>query len=437
MPVFANSTPAGAGYVIHSPDAPPSPSVCSVVESLPAEAGRVTVLVTQELDVLSAPVIAAFKQILARRHRFGSLFRHRASVRLLVPHAGSGRPAPAALLAKRLGCTVVAPSGSLWVVPDHSLLVRGRDDMGAWRLFAPDGQSTAYGSRFPSPDWQPELLTAPRDLTPDCSGPHDIELAGDRVSLEAIPSGIWLRAPGSPPATADEVAFAAVARSDQFVILVGGAEASEAVSPRAVAELLRRLPAKLRRIAVIVERQPYDGLDRGPVLFVAAVASLLDEPVLASPGLPLLGTEDGTVSVTTTLGNGAGWRTFASLVEFRPGLDHPVVLVSTPPLPGWSEQTRGVWPLVLGWEVEIIQAGLWIRPEAAPDPGATPVDDPRQLPVNPAAPILVVTASDDTASDHTGPDRSTPPLSAAAIDLFTARLPMDVRQILRRTPHSC
>ena len=434
MPVSVNTTPAGAGYVIHAPDAPPEPFVSSLVECLPSEAGQVIVLVTRELEVLGDPVVTAIERILTRRHRLGALRRRRGSVRLLVANTGAGRPATAAVLAQRLGCTVFAPSGSLWVVPDHSLLVHGRHGLGTWCSFTPHGQSTTDGSRFPSPPWQPELLTALRDLMSGSPSPHDVDLAGDRVSLDEIPSGVWLRAAGSPPATADDVAFAAVARPHQFVILVGGTDPSASVSPHTMAELLRRLPASLRRVAVIVERQHHDSGDRIPGLFGAAVASSLDQPVLASPGLPLVETEDDTVAVTTPLGGAAGWRTFADLVEFRPGQDHPVVMVSTPPLPGWPERGHGVWPLVCGWEVEIIQAGLWIRPSAVPSPSKPMLDDPRRLPVNPAAPVLVVTVPDDADPDA---DRGLPRLPEAAIDLFVARLPLGVRASVRRTPHRC
>jgi hypothetical protein len=451
-------TAAGAGYVIYPHGTPPSPAACGIVEALPAEPDRVLLLVTPGLAVLSDPVIAAIQRILAvgpkpeprpgsgsrRGFRPGSRAHGRRweSVRLLTPHTGSAQPFPgspvAAMLASRLGCTVLAPAGPLWVVPGNSLLVRGGHGAGAWRSFTPDGQSTTHGSRFPSPPWQPELLAATQDLAWSASTASGLELAGERVTFEEIPAGIWLRAPGSPPATADDVAFAASARPDQFVILADQRDPQGTAPSVAVAELLRRLPAKLRRTAVVVERERPDagihssGTRRIPASFGAAVASLLGEPVLASPGVPLRDAGDGSVAVTTLLGNGAGWRTFAGLVEFRPGQDHPVVLASTPPLPGWPENDRGVWPLMTGWEVEVVQAGLWIRPAAAPDdaPSGTTTDDPRRLPADPAVPVLAITSRRDATpaiTSRPGDDAEGPP--AAAVDQFVARLPADVRRL--------
>lgn len=487
-------TAAGAGYVIYPHGTPPSPAACGIVEALPAEPDRIPLLVTPDLSALSDPVIAAIKRILAvgprpesqpgsgSRRGFwpGSRARGRRweSVRLLMPHTGSpsaqpgrasSRSAPvaqpppgspvAAILASRLGCTVVAPAGPLWVVPGNSLLVRGGHGAGAWRTFTPDGRSTTHGSRFPSPPWEPGLLAVTQDLSWGASTARGLELAGERITFEEIPAGLWLRAKGSPPATAGDVAFAASARSDQFVILVDECAPSgdvfrPAASPAAVAELLRRLPERQRRAAIIVVRErpaagihgsgtPGVGPGRGPAPFGAAVASLLGEPVLASPGVPLRDAGDGSVAVTTMLGNGAGWRTFADLVEFRPGQDHPVVLASTPPLPGWPENDRGVWPLVTGWEVEVVQAGLWIRPAVAGDiPLGTTVDDPRRLPVDPAAPILAITTwrDVDTAPASTArpnaaspsparPDVDAEGPPAAAVDQFVARLPLTLSSL--------
>ena len=378
---------------------PPDPAVVEIVAGLPVEPGRIPVLVAPPVHPTDPAVIAVLDRLLRASSPLGGVSGgHRGTVlRLVVPWTGRARQCAAAL-SSRLGLEVVAPSEALWVVPDGSLFVAAPSG-GVWRRFRPAAPPVDEGARFPAPGWQHALAGFLADArTP---GTNDTD-----VTVTEIPSGVWLRPHDAPPVRQEDLAVAAPAGSDMVTVLVGVAGGTR-VSLTAVARFLGALPRSLRDAAVLVDH------DRtaGEGSLGAACADLTGHAVRVSPGLALLDAE-GRPRVTVIAGDEPGWYPYTQLLEFRPGTTDPVVLSSTPPLPVWAPTTTHTWPLVRGWVVEAVQAGLWIRPEHLPVPqratGPAGSDQRvaarptvRSISPDPLGPLLVV--GDGSRPEHSPP----------------------------------
>jgi hypothetical protein len=216
-------------------------------------------------------------------------------VRLLV--GGTARPAPdggpplAALLADQLGVEVVAPDGPLVVLRRGELFSAG--PAAAWWGFVPGGMPSRSGARFPEPSWQAAL---PPDLSP--------AVRSGTVHVVPVPSGLWVRTAGTPPAELSDPGFAVPAAPERLAILAGR-PGEPPPDVAGIAEVVTALPPVLRRRYVLV---PYGPQPDGPPL-AQRLADLLGEEVRATHALPVYA-DDGSLDLIAVDGAGrAAWRT--------------------------------------------------------------------------------------------------------------------------------
>jgi hypothetical protein len=264
------------------------------------------------------------------------------------------RPAAAQLLANRLGIDVLSPAGPLLGVPGGSLFAppgRGAHRPGGWWRFRSGGSPVRVGWRFPAPRWEADLGMV-----------DDAELPGDLL-LEHVPAGLWLHRRGHTTIT--DLAYSVpIDQKHPALILAHPAEA-----PLQRDELGRGIGAIPALTTDRLVYTPYgqhptaDG-PVGPVM-----ADLLGRAVHARTGLPLCAPE-GQRAVVTIDGKGLPrWRTFARELWYAPRESAPRAVDWTNPAPDVLTVPAGAATFALGggWVVEVIAAGVWLRPERQAD----------------------------------------------------------------------
>jgi hypothetical protein len=193
---------------------------------LPREPDRHTVMVAADpaLDVATLTV-------LLRRH----LPVRCTSIRLVLSE--SGRPGIAPVIARELGVEVIAPAGSVVLLPSGMLFVVD----GQWWRFRPGEPGERQGPRHPAPPWERLLPPTLRSLP-------------DGIVATAVPAGLWLHDAASPvPVLPPEVLSTPVDPA-RLVVLLG--RPGQALAPAAVSSVLESLPRALRRQMVLT---PYGG----------------------------------------------------------------------------------------------------------------------------------------------------------------------------------
>jgi hypothetical protein len=334
-----------------------------VASALPAEDGRITVIVP---DAVAVPV----PELVERLWRWvpGAW----ESVRLVMANAASpdgGNRPPAQQLSELLGVEVIAPSGRLLAVPDGSLFVvgDGRDaGHGVWSRFRPGRPAEPVGRRFPAPEWEPDL-----------AGFVDPGIAG--VDVEEVPAGLWVRWAGRASST--DLGFAVPVHPDTMVLLVSRA-GDPPLRNADIRRLLQALPVPLWDWLTVVPYgdEPITGARLGAVVSVAT-----NRVVPVRTGLPLCRPGGGIQIVAVGRDGEPTWSPFAHTMAWRPN--------SGSRLLSWSAPAGHLMPVGPGhlqlnerWLVEVIEAGLWLREIDRYD-GASAV---RQLPVRSRYCTLVV-----------------------------------------------
>jgi hypothetical protein len=272
-------------------------------------------------------------------------------VRLAVSGVGSaptggGRAIAAQWLSEQLKAEVVAPDGTLVPVPGGSTFVANAHATGAWRRFQPDEPSEAMGARFPSPEWESFMTTAPWR-----AGPVSV--------AEPVPTGLWLHAtPTAATRRHSTLAFGVPVRMDVLTVILGGPEEAQLPADDLRA-LWEALPEEIRRRV----RFASFGADLGRF-----AAETIGRPVIAYNGLPV-STERGVeVSVVAPDGR-ASWRAFATELRYRPGKS-PEVVAARAPVAGLKPMRPGLWELTPSVVVEAVAAGLWVRASGPTPAGA-------------------------------------------------------------------
>ena len=320
--------------------------------------------------------------------------RGRGPVRLAVSGSGSGGPTAAAQwLADQLRTEVIAPDGTLVPVPGGSTFVANAHATGAWRRFQVDEPSEALGARFPSPEWEPMMTTAPWR-------------AGPVAVAEPIPAGLWLHAtPVASNRRHSTLAFGVPVRMNVLTVVLGGPQ-EPALPAAELRALWEALPEEIRRRV----RFASFGADLGPF-----AADALGQPVVSFPGLPVSSTRGVDIGIVTPDGRPT-WRAYATELRYQPG-GGAEVLAARAPLPGLKALRPGVFELSSTVVVEAVPSGLWVRPAAEPaDPAQV-----RGLPVDPEWARLTVGVPGESVPDE---------VSAAGAKLF-AGLDADTQRVAR------
>ncbi|MFI9387382.1 hypothetical protein [Kutzneria sp. NPDC052558] len=326
--------------------------------------------------------------------------RGRGPVRLAVSGAGSAtgagpaRAIAAQWLAEQLKAEVVAADGTLVPVPGGSTFVANAHATGSWRSFHPDKPSEALGARFPSPEWESFMTTAPWR-----AGPVSV--------AEPVPTGLWLHAtPTAATRRHSALAFGVPVRMDVLTVILGGPEEAQLPSAELRA-LWEALPEEIRRRV----RFASFGADLGQF-----AADTIGRPVIAFNGLPVATERGIEVGVVAPDGRPT-WRAFASELRYRPGKP-PEVIAARPPVAGLKSLRPGQWELTANVVVEAVAAGLWVRAAGATPAGAELV---RGMPVDPEWARMTVGVPGEPVGDE---------ISVAGAKLF-AGLDAESQRVVR------
>ncbi|MCA2211844.1 hypothetical protein [Jidongwangia harbinensis] len=340
--------------------------------------------------------------------------RRRRGLRLLPAGESDGTaPLVAHWLAQRLRCTVYAPDGRLVRTGAGHLFV-GSDPDGGWLRFVPGKAPVPAGRRYPTPPWD-AAVAASRTLR-------------DTVAAEPLPGGVWIR-DGRDAALLDrhrDLLHRASPCDPGTIGVILGCPGGAAVRPEDVVRFCATLPDTDRmrlRFAGYGPVELPDGDRLGQ-----ALADALDVNVVCYAGLPLTSPYlDATYTVRAD--GSTGWPTFARELGFAPrvlpfSLPKPPVILSHRPPPGTSEEIE---PRIFRYEsdviVEVVEAGLWVRPAQQP----AHADTIRAVAAEPDRCAVIV---DDTAP-AAGPALREAALREAALRLAERLTAVDVRSELR------
>ncbi|MEV8512697.1 hypothetical protein [Dactylosporangium sp. NPDC051484] len=386
----------GAGAVVHSGEEP-SPGSAALVVS-PHGSAECAVVISSHTVKLQPAMIEELAEVLAN-----GLPRGFTAMRFVAwdgACATNERPAAAHMIAMRLGIDVIAAAGPLLGVPGGSLFApvgRGEHRPGGFWRFRTGVQPVRVGWRFPAPAWESDLCT------------EIPELPGDLV-LDQIPAGLWLhrRRVGS----VTDLAYS-VPTDHANPALILGHPSDQPLHRDELAQAVSSVPtlAADRCVFTPYGQNPIADGPVGPV-----VADVLGRAVHVRTGLPLCAPAGQRAVVTIDAKGLPRWRTFARELWHAPrtGAPRPVDWVN--PCPDVLDTPAGqaTFSLGSGWVLEVVQAGLWIRPEHLSDPA----DWIRGLPVDVNRCAVIVGA----------PNAAEAPPPTHTIAEVLERLPIDARK---------
>jgi hypothetical protein len=337
----------GPALVAHLPGTI-SPAARALASTLPADPEH-------DLIIVDFPVDAAerWEQLASALARRGK------GVRLVLETRASEKGARAGRwLSGRLGRAVVAPQGTLHRGLSGCQFVGGPAGSG-WTCFLPGRPPEWLGTRYPSPSWDSRAVSAPFQL-------------GSASEAEPLPCGMWLRPPGRPglvDADRTRLVRSVPCQPEVLTVILGGRQLKP-FSAADVKALWQVLPLRDRAKVRFVHYGPVAvpaGRSLGPYL-----ADLVGAEVRCYTGIPLGGTDGLEVRLLRADGS-LGWR---SHVE---ELIHPARAAgaSEPappgmstrrqaPLSGLSEIGPATYRIAEDLVLEVVQAGLWVRPDQLP-----------------------------------------------------------------------
>ena len=335
-----------------------------LARSLPLEGDRLLVVTVGE--------IAERLPELARQLR-PWIHRGWESLRLVTSRAAAPlTAAPAQHLADLLDVEVVAPDGNLVVVPGGSLFVAGSRDSagpGAWWRFRPGQPPVHAGTRFPKPYWESDL-----------AGFTDPGVPG--LIVEQVPAGLWVRRPGK--VTRKDLAYS-VPMETQWIALLVSRPGDPPLPALDFIRLAAALPEALRDqlIAVPYGDEPVDGFPLGAVM-----ATAFERDVRVRNGVALQMNQYRRKVLTIDRRGIPGWMPFVREFRWQPGGRTGVPCVWMQPAAGLVPVGPGQLVLNRDWLVELVAAGLWIRPA-----DAQVSERARRIPVDSGHCMVVVSAA--------------------------------------------
>ncbi|MDX6356184.1 MAG: hypothetical protein QOF98_3087, partial [Streptomyces sp.] len=277
-------------------------------------------------------------------------------IRLVMSGAGADRPdqpAVARRIADAWEMEVIAPDGTVLLVPGGSLFVPGAlQDSGWWR-FSPDAEPVPLGPRHPVPQWQSALGRLPARTV-------------GGIAVDRIPAGVLLRPADTAPPAPGDLCYAVPADPAKPLVLVGVPGAAEGIPADDIRDVLAELPDAA---GFGVRLAPGDHRDL--LLAGRLAAAALDAEVEVATAPPLLAGHGMRPRLVGTDGE-PSWQPFVEAVVCEPpapgGETAPRLLRWFPPVPGRGSAASGTVRLTDGWQVAVTRAGLWVG--AADEPRA-------------------------------------------------------------------
>ncbi|MFJ8690486.1 hypothetical protein [Micromonospora wenchangensis] len=299
----------------------------------------------------------------------GVLPRRRRGIRLVACGQRSDTAAMAGQwLSERLNRTVIAPDGELVRGSAGALFVHSKPGSG-WVRFRPGRPPAWDAKRYPTPLWD--------------TAATERRASSSTGEIEPLPGGVWIHDVRTPEVVAEHrgrLVADLPCQPDAMTVLLG-CPGTEPLSLDDVVRFWRDLDPDNRLRTRFVQygevRMP-QGESFGQTL-----ADQLGARVVCYPGVPI--GAPGRFEIRTVRADGVlGWPPFARELGYSPRV-HPHSLARRPLLlshRGPLRWTEEIAPRVYWYApdavVEVIEAGLWIRP--ADEPGnaervrATPLD---------------------------------------------------------------
>ncbi|TDC92567.1 hypothetical protein E1161_12600 [Saccharopolyspora aridisoli] len=331
------------------------------------------------------------------------------AIRLLSPRAGLAAPngsRPLALrLSEALDVEVVAPDGELVMLPGGELFSAGQQT--GWVRFRPGRAKLHDGPSYPIPEWQDGLSTSLRTRPID-----------PRISVTPIPAGIWVRTAGQPGRPHSDIGFRVPLSRDRLAIVVG-APGEPLPATEALAALVGGFPAQLRETFGLIGYGP-EPVSVRPI--AQQLAELIGQPVHGCHAVPQYLPEGGQTWLVPDESGRPSWLPFVLESIYQPGVP-PIPRNWLSPMSGLTGAGTGTFWLQDGWLVDVLPAGLLVRPVRVPvDPVAS------RLPISPDAVNFVISSAG-------GPP---PQRVLAAVERLAGELPAAARERLRliATPHA-
>jgi hypothetical protein len=281
-----------------------------------------------------------------------TLPRGRRGVRLVI--GGRSRETTALAgqwLSERLGRTVVAPDGAVVRGAGGSLFVHSGRGSG-WVSFRPGRPPQWEAKRFPRPAW-------------DSSFVAEMWATSSIGAAEPVPGGVWIRPVGheAPLRAARTRLITGLPCQPEVLAIVLGSPGTPHLSLDDVARFWVRLPENIRPMVRFVQYGPMR-LPHG-VTLGQALANLLGEEVICYTGMPVGTAYEPEVFTVRTDGS-LGWNTFAQQFAYQPRRDDanpvPELRGHRRPVFGMEELAPAVYWYALDAVIEVVQAGLWVRP---------------------------------------------------------------------------
>ncbi|WAL66535.1 hypothetical protein ORV05_01570 [Amycolatopsis cynarae] len=260
-------------------------------------------------------------------------------------------------LSARLDRTVVAADGRVLPAAGGGLFVTTGQDTrtGSWVRFQPGQAPERESSRFPRPAWESPAVTGTSPL-------------GSGTTAEQLPAGMWLRTDGDErwlAVSRTRLVRTLACRPDVLTVVLGGQRIPELPLDE-VKRFWALLGAEDRSRVRFVHYGPVRP-EPGNRPLGHLLADALGEEVTCYTGIPVGG---GVLpDVFTVRPDGShGWKTFAQVYSYPGGAEPaaPRLRAHREPLPGLPEITPGVFRYAPDAVVEVVAAGLWVRPPKEP-----------------------------------------------------------------------
>jgi hypothetical protein len=258
-------------------------------------------------------------------------------------------------LAERLGRQVVAPHGRLALGAAGAMFVHSGTESG-WVRYYPNRPPVWEAKRFPQPPWD----TALAEKWPTSS----------TGVADPLPGGVWIHDSRDHPAVPERrrwLVGTLPCLHETFTIVLG-CPGTPPLSLDDIARFWRNLDDEARSQARFVQYGPLE-LKGEPI--GQTLADLLKAPIVCYSGIPMGSPADP--EMRTVDGDGElGWQAFARELRYLPRADPkdapttPVVISHRAPLNLGDQLTPMVYWYAHDAVVEVVQAGLWMRPPETP-----------------------------------------------------------------------
>ncbi|MEU6266908.1 hypothetical protein [Saccharopolyspora shandongensis] len=308
-----------------------------------------------------------------------ALPRSRRGVRLVIGARSRETTALAGhWLAERLKRTVLVPDGLVVQGAGGSLFVHSGQGSG-WVRCSPGRPPKWEAKRFPRPVWDGAVV--PENFPTSARG-----------LAEQLPGGVWIRPIGDDPQLRANRArlIETMPCQPEYLTVVLGSPGGVPLGQDDIALVWRVLPESVRRRVRFVQYGPMS-VPRG--VLGQVIADAAGQEVVFYAGMPV-GPAVAPEIFTVRTDGSPGWHTYARELAYRPraAADAPVgaptVLSHRVPVLGGQEVSPGVYWLSVDAVVEVVQAGLLVRPPAE----AAGFDAIRSIPAVPDAHVLMYDA---------------------------------------------